>query len=74
MSRYAWPALKKKGHSGVRRVEWDMRTSGLMTERAVSSARDAEAFAGSAFRAPGTDTDHAIAARYRNPVMLGRKQ
>ena len=55
MSRYAWPGSKKKGHSGVARVEWDMRTSGLMTERAVSSARDAQALAGSALRAPGND-------------------
>ena len=55
MSRYAWPGSKKKGHSGAARVEWDMRTSGLMTERAVSSARDAQALAGSALRAPGND-------------------
>lgn len=57
MSRYAWPGSKKRGHSGVARVRWDLRTSGLMAERAGSSARVARAVVDSALRVPGGDAD-----------------
>ena len=57
MSRYDWPLVRKKRHHGMERLRFDDRTSGLMTEKALASARFARSAAGSTLRAPNTDVD-----------------
>ena len=46
MSRYDWPFVRKKQPKGVARAQFDDRTSGVMTERAVASAQRARAAPG----------------------------
>src|SRR5688572_10574482 len=52
MSRYDWPATPKKRQRGLERLNWDARTSGIMTERMVHSGRVARAHTRVPFDAP----------------------
>src|SRR5262245_66129636 len=76
MSRYAWPAPRKKQHSGALRLRWDIRTSGVMREHAVASARIANMESAPAGDAnlwvpigPSTVTNSGITS---NPRVTGR--
>ena len=51
------PATPKKRHRGIERLTWDARTSGIMTERMVHTARVARTDTSIPFDAPVGDTD-----------------